>query len=51
MDDVFLKINRNTHDLWRAGDPHGNVLDILVQHRRNQSAAKPFFRKRLQDCQ
>jgi putative transposase len=33
--------------LWRAVDQHGNVLDILVQSRRNKRAAKRFFRKLL----
>jgi putative transposase len=28
-------------------DQHGHVLDILVQRRRDQNAAKKFFRKLL----
>ncbi len=32
---------------WRAGDQDGNVLDILVQSRRQKKAAKRFFRKLL----
>ena len=35
------------HYLWRAVDQHGNVLDIMVQPRRNALAAKKFFRKLL----
>jgi putative transposase len=31
LDEVFLKINGETHYLWRAVDQDGNVLDILVQ--------------------
>jgi putative transposase len=31
LDEVFLKINGETHSLWRAVDQDGNVLDILVQ--------------------
>jgi putative transposase len=50
LDDVFLTINRKTHYLWRAVDQHGNVLDILLQTRRNQAAAKRFFRKLLKGC-
>src|SRR5260370_39171579 len=42
---VYLKINGKTHYLWRAVDQNGNVLDILVQSRRNTKAAKRFFRK------
>ena len=47
LDEVFVKINGTTHYLWRAVDQHGNVLDILVQSRRNAAAAKRFFRKLL----
>ncbi len=50
LDEVFLKINGKRHYLWRAVDQHGNVLDILVQSRRNQAAAKRFFRKLLKGC-
>jgi putative transposase len=46
-----LKINGKTHYLWRAVDQHGNVLDILVQSRRNTHAAKRFFRKLLKGLQ
>ena len=38
---------RQLHYLWRAVDQHGNVLDVLVQSRRNKTAAKRFFRKLL----
>ena len=47
LDEVFVKINGATHYLWRAVDQHGDVLDILVQSRRNAVAAKRFFRKLL----
>ena len=33
--------------LWRAVDQDGDVLDILVQNRRDKRAAKKFFRKLL----
>jgi putative transposase len=33
--------------LWRAVNQEGNVLDILVQRRRDKKAAKKFFRKLL----
>ncbi len=49
-DEVFLKINGKKHYLWRAVDQDGNVLDILVQSRRNKAAAKKFFRKLLKGC-
>ena len=47
LDEVFLKINGELHYLWRAVDQHGVVLDILVQGRRNASAAKRFFKRLL----
>ena len=50
-DEVFVRINGTRHYLWRAVDQHGNVLDILVQSRRNALAAKRFFRKLLKNLQ
>ncbi|HZN00050.1 MAG TPA: DDE-type integrase/transposase/recombinase [Pyrinomonadaceae bacterium] len=47
MDEVFLKINGRLHYLWRAVDQDGEVLDVLVQIRRDKKAAKKFFRKLL----
>ena len=46
-----MKINGTIHYLWRAVDQDGNVLDILVQSRRNAVAAKKFFRKLLKGLQ
>ena len=31
------------HDLWRAVDQNGQIVDILVQSRRDSAAAEPFF--------
>jgi putative transposase len=42
---VFLKINGRLHYLWRAVDQDGDVLDILVQSRRDKKAVKKFFQK------
>ena len=47
MDEVFIRIRGKQHYLWRAVDQAGNVLDILVQSRRNAAAAMRFFRKLL----
>jgi putative transposase len=44
---VFIRIRGRLHYLWRAVDQHGVVLDILVQARRNATAAKRFFRRLL----
>ena len=51
LDEVFLTIHGERHDLWRAVDQDGTGLDILVQSRRNKHAAKQFFRKLLKECQ
>ena len=47
LDEVFLKINGVQHDLWRAVDQHGAVIDILVPPKRDRRAAILFFRKLL----
>ncbi|MFF3735143.1 IS6 family transposase [Streptomyces sp. NPDC002476] len=44
LDEVFIKINSEQKYLWRAVDQDGNVLDILVQNRRDKAAARRFFR-------
>jgi putative transposase len=51
MDEMVLTIRGKKHYLWRAVDQDGNVLDILVQSRRNKKAAKRFFRKLLKGLQ
>jgi putative transposase len=43
LDEVFVKINGKRQYLWRAVDQHGEVLDILVQSRRDAKAAKRFM--------
>ena len=47
LDEVFISIRGVRHYLWRAVDQDGDVLDILVQRRRDGRAAKRFFRKLL----
>ena len=47
MDEVFLSINGRRQYLWRTVDQDGDVVDILVQSRRNKKAARRFFRKML----
>ena len=49
LDEIFIRINGVQHYLWRAVDQEGNVLDILVQRRRDRAAAKKFFRRLLKD--
>jgi putative transposase len=47
LDEVFVHVRGKLHYLWRAVDQHGNLLDVLVQGRRNKKAAKRFVRKLL----
>jgi transposase-like protein len=47
LDEMFVRINGERHYLWRAVDQDDDVLDVLVQSRRNAQAAKRFFRKLL----
>ena len=51
LDEVFIRIRGKLHYLWRAVDQDGEVLDILVQSRRNAKAAKRFFKKLLKGLQ
>ncbi len=47
LDELFLQIQGRRQYLWRAVDEDGDVLDILVQSRRDGRAALRFFRKLL----
>ena len=47
LDEVAITIAGKKHWLWRAVDQEGVVLDILVQSRRNNKAAKRLLRKLL----
>jgi putative transposase len=47
LGEVFIQINGKQHYLWRAVDQDGQVLDILVQSRRDKRAAAQFLRKLL----
>ncbi len=44
---VFVKINGQQHDLWRAVDHEGEVLESFVTKRRDTSAALKFLKKTL----
>jgi putative transposase len=45
IDEVFLKIGGKQFYLWRVVDDEGEVLDILLQSRRNTAAATKFLRR------
>ena len=47
LDELFVNIQGRRQYLWRAVDQDGDVLDILVQSRRDRQAAARFFRKLL----
>ena len=45
IDEVFVKIQGEQHYLWRAVDQDGEVVDVLLQSRREGNAAKRFFKR------
>ncbi len=45
LDEVFVKINGETHYLWRAVDHEGGVLEYFVTKRRDRKSALKFLRK------
>jgi putative transposase len=47
LDEMFVTINGKRMYLWRAVDCEGEVLDILVQSRRNKKAELKLIRKLL----
>jgi putative transposase len=47
LDEVYLKIDGRLVYLWRAVDAEGEVLDVLVQAKRNKRAALKLMRKLL----
>ena len=49
LDEVFVNIGGTQMYLWRAVDEEGEVLDLLVQKRRNKRAASKLMRKLLKN--
>jgi putative transposase len=47
VDEVFVKINGETHYLWRAVDHEGEILESYLTKRRDKKAALRFFKKAL----
>jgi len=45
LDEVFVKINGETHYLWRAVDHEGEVLEVFVTKQRDRTAALKFLKK------
>lgn len=49
LDEVVVKIRGRRMYLWRAVDDEGEVLDVLVQKRRNKHAALKLLRRLLRN--
>src|SRR6195952_2774655 len=47
LDEVFVRIGGQQMYLWRAVDAEGEVLDVLVQAKRDKRAARKLMRKLL----
>ena len=47
LDELVVNIQGTQHYVWRAVDQDGDVIDLLVQSRRDRHAAARFFRKLL----
>src|SRR5690606_30347975 len=47
LDEMVVRIGGKRMFMWRAVDKEGEVLDVLVQKRRNKSAALKLLRKLL----
>jgi putative transposase len=47
IDEVFVKIQGKQQYLWRAVDQDGEVVDVLLQARRDGKAAKRLFKRLL----
>ena len=45
LDEMFVRINGETHYLWRAVDHEGEVLEAFVSKRRDRKAALVFLKK------
>jgi putative transposase len=45
LDEVFVRINGETHYLWRAVDHEGEVLELFVTKKRDRKAALRFLKK------
>jgi len=45
LDEVFVRINGETHYLWRAVDHEGEVLEVFATKRRDRRAAQKFLKR------
>ncbi len=49
LDELFVKINGETHYLWRAVEHEGEVLESFVTRTRDRKAALKFLRKAMKN--
>ncbi len=49
LDEMVISIRGDRHWLWRAVDSEGEVLDFLVQRRRNAKVARKLVTKLLKN--
>ena len=47
LDEMYVKINGETHYLWRAVDHEGEILESFVTKTRDKQAALTFMKKTL----
>ena len=45
LDEVFVRINGETHYLWRVIDHEGEVLEVFATKRRDRRAARKFLKR------
>jgi len=45
VDETYIKINKQSHSLYRAVDSTGTTLDFMLSTSRDADAAERFFRK------
>ena len=47
VDETYIKVKGKWKYFYRAVDSNGNTIDFMLSARRNQKAAKRFFKKAL----
>jgi transposase-like protein len=50
IDETYVKVAGRWTYLYRAADQHGQVIDVLVSHRRDGAAARAFFARALKSA-
>ena len=42
VDETYIKIGKRWHDLFRALDDHGQIIDVYLSDRRDRTAGHPL---------